>query len=203
MNAPLSTPPPTPSAAARPRRAALNGWMTAEEFQALPEYDGIGKRELVDGRVTEMSPPGYDHGSSQLSLGARLLAYVRANGLGNVVTEVGFVLQREPDIVRLPDIAFLRKDRLPSGRDGAKQVDGAPDLAIELLSPTDSLKEMEEKVDDYLAAGTGLVWLVNFRRQTVTIFRRGVAPKTLGLADNLDGEDVLPGFSMPVTELFN
>ncbi|MEM7806861.1 MAG: Uma2 family endonuclease [Planctomycetota bacterium] len=183
------------------RRKELNGWITAEEFEVVPEPEGCGKRELVEGKIVEMPPPGFDHGSRQSRVLRRLSDFVDQHDLGEVVVEVGFILARDPDVVRLPDVAFVPKNRVPSGEDRARNFAGAPTLAVEVVSPSDRSDDVESKVDEYLAAGTKVVWIVNSRRQTVTVYRRGVAPLTLGMADTLDSGDVLPGFSCKVSDI--
>ena len=161
--------------------------MTAEQLYDLPD-DGM-QYELVRGQLRVMEPPGAEHGWLAVRLGARLLAFVEARGLGAVFVESGYVLERGPDTVRGPDITFVRTDRLPSADRWHCFVEGAPDLAVEIRSPRDRRGEMEEKVGEYFAAGTSLVWVVDPARRSIAVRRP-------------DGGDVLPGFSLPLAELF-
>ena len=116
--------------------------------------------------------------------------------------EPDYIIARNPDSVLAPDIGFVRKDRiLVSGR-SVKFWPGAPDLAVEVLSPSDSALEVDEKTAEYLTAGTALVWVVNPKRRTVAIHRADRTVSLLSDGDVLDGEDVLPGFRFPVAEIF-
>lgn len=150
-----------------------------------------------------MAPTGFNHGSVAMNLGGPLHAYAKAKGLGVVVSaEAGFVLSREPDTVRAPDIGFVSAGRIPPGEETVKFWEGAPDLAVEVLSPSDTVDEIEEKVDDYLAAGTALVWVVNPRRKTVTVYRPSQQPTLLSENNDLSGDEVVPGFHIPVAAIF-
>jgi Uma2 family endonuclease len=103
--------------------------------------------------------------------------------------------------VRAPDAAFVTRERAERFADREKYFEGAPDLAAEVVSPGDSGREVAEKVGDYLAAGTRLVWVIDPRRRTVTVHRPGADPQTLGPDDLLEGGDLLPGFALPVSRL--
>ena len=173
---------------------------TVEDVAAMPET--AGRFELVRGELRPMMVPLYDHGFVVIEFGSRLLRFVRERDLGDVVTEVGFVFERDPDTLYLPDIAFVRADRRPSPDARRHHLEMAPDLAIEVLSPSNTANEIAEKVETYLRAGVRLVWLVNPTRQTVTVHTPDHVARTLFAADTLDGGDVLPGFSVRVGELF-
>jgi Uma2 family endonuclease len=150
--------------------------------------------------VLELTPPGWEHGSLQARLASHLGRWAEAGDAGAVVTAVGFVLARDPDTVRAPDVAFVRQERVPAPRhDG--YFEGAPDLAIEIRSPTDRNRRVADVMQDYLAAGTRLVWVVDPRAETVTEYRRGTAARTLNKADVLRDEDLLPGWSLAVATL--
>jgi Uma2 family endonuclease len=121
--------------------------MTADELLLLPKVDKL--YELVQGELITMSPAGYNHGAVGMSLATLLFAYVRTNNLGCVTgPHTGFVLARDPDTVRAPDISFVRQDRIPTPRP-VKYWDGAPDLAVEVLSPSDSATDMDAKDRHY------------------------------------------------------
>jgi Uma2 family endonuclease len=182
--------------------STASGLMTAEELWRLPD-DGT-RRELVRGELRTMAPAGYEHGKIETKLTWRLAEHVEKSKLGDVVgADTGFVLARDPDLVRAPDAAFVSRARLEQTRASKQFFPGPPDLAIEIVSPSDTLYEIDEKVDDYLAAGTLLVWVVNPRRRTVTVHRPGGQQVVLREADQLTGEDVVPGFACPVGSLFS
>jgi Uma2 family endonuclease len=150
-----------------------------------------------------MSPSGWRHGKITSRLNARLDSYVEAHDLGVVFgAETGFRLARDPDTVRAPDISFIAKHNLPQREPADGFWPGAPDLAVEVLAPGDRTGEVDEKIDAWLAAGCGAVWVVDPKLQTVTIYlsRNDVRVKTAG--ETLEGEPVVPGFSCVLRELF-
>lgn len=136
-----------------------------------------------------------------MQVGALLDAHVRRLGLGTVLVEAGYVLRRMPDTVRGPDVSFVSVARLPPDQIPETFIPGAPDLAVEVISPGSRWFEIEEKVADYLAGGARLVWLVDPRARGVVVRYPDRPPAVLSEADTLDGEDVVPGFTVPVTEL--
>jgi Uma2 family endonuclease len=161
------------------------------------------RRELIKGELRTMAPAGFEHGAVITNLAFLLAGHVKAKNLGLVLgAETGFVLSRNPDTVRGADIAFVSIARVPAGARPPGYFPGAPDLAVEVVSPGDTLSEVEDKVDDYLSAGTRLVWVVNPRRKTVTVHRPQAPPRLLGEADTLTGEDVVPDFRCGVAEIF-
>ncbi|MEJ7810989.1 MAG: Uma2 family endonuclease [Gemmatimonadaceae bacterium] len=176
--------------------------VTEDELFHMPDD---GKRyELVRGVLTVGEPPGAQHGSIAMRLGILLGHHALANRLGVVfAAETGFVLARDPDTVRAPDIAFVRKDRIPPGGPGPKYFDGAPDLAVEVLSPDDTVYEVEEKVEECLAAGVAAVWVINPKRRRVTVYESDVTHRVLHEGDALEGGDILPGFRCAVREIFD
>jgi Uma2 family endonuclease len=174
--------------------------MTAEDLLAMPKDDLF--HELLRGELITMAPAGFDHGDIGSELLSRLRPFVKASELGVVVgPDTGYVLSRSPDTVRAPDVSFVQSSRMPSQRP-AGYFPGAPDLAVEVLSPRDTVQEMEDKVDEYLSAGTQLVWVVNPRRQTVSVYRKDGTIAILRRDDRLDGESVVPGFALSLAELF-
>ncbi len=136
-----------------------------------------------------------------MRLGALLDHHVRAVGLGTVLVEAGYLLRRMPDTVRGPDISFLSVARLPPDQIPEAFIPGAPDLAVEIISPGSQWSEIQEKVADYLAGGARLVWLVDPRARRIVVHYPDRPPGVLTDRDRLDGEDVVPGFSLPVAEL--
>ena len=175
--------------------------MTADELLRMP-HDGY-RRELVAGELKTMTPTGFEHGEVILRLGGLLDAFVRQHGLGRVAGgDPGFVLTRDPDTVRAPDVAFIRKERLATNPAGPAFWRGAPDLAVEVMSPSDTVHQVDEKSKAWLAADTTMVWVVNPAWRTVTVYRSAADIKTLTEDDDLDGQDVLPGFRCRVSEIF-
>jgi Uma2 family endonuclease len=174
--------------------------VTAEELERFPSDDR--RYELVKGRVVRMSPVGSRHGGVTIGLAFLLVQHVRAHALGAVVTEVGFVLATKPDTVRAPDLAFIRRGRIPATGLPRGFWKGSPDLAVEVLSPDDTPSEVRTKVDEYLRYGVPLVLTVDPDEKTVAVFRANAAPATLGMDQQLDLSDVVPGFRCDVREIF-
>ena len=199
MTAATTSPPVATAAPAQPRGGV--GLLTAEEFLRLPEPPGAGKRELEYGRVVEMPPPDFGHAERQSELTTELVLYKRRTKLGRVITECGFILARNPDVVKLPDVAFVLETRISPDYDPDTYFDGPPDLAVEVLSKSETLTAALDKIDEYLGYGVRLCWLLNPRRRTLTVYRRGAAAVELGEAEQVDGGDVLPGFSCKVGDL--
>jgi Uma2 family endonuclease len=176
--------------------------VTADEFleMILPE----GKAELVRGEVRVTPPAGGPHGTAATNLVLLLGQYVRANGLGRVFADgFGYELIRLPHTVRVPDLSFVRADRLPEAGIGPGILKLAPDLAVEVLSPSEAAWTLEEKLDDYASAGTPLVWVVDPVRRTVMIVATNAPVRWLREGDALGGDDVIPGFSCGVSEIFD
>ena len=157
--------------------------------------------ELVGGRLVRVNPPNHEHGRIALDLGAELRRVVRANDLGHVVVESGYTLTRNPDTVRGPDVSFVRKGR-PNYPPASAFFVGSPDLAVEVRSPDDTIAELLGKAAEYLDAGAELVWIVDPEDATVRVLRRGAAMVTLGANDVLEGATTVPGFQLPLGELF-
>jgi Uma2 family endonuclease len=176
--------------------------VTADELLALPM--GLGKRyELVMGELRVMSPGGWRHGAVIGELHALLGGFVRTNRLGRVFgAETGFLLGRNPDTVRAPDFAFIAKEHLPLKDPVEAFWPGAPDLAVEVLSPGDRTGEIDEKIDAWLNAGCQAVWIVNPELQTVTIYRSRTDVSVVVAGEVLSGDPDVHGFSCPVDELF-
>ncbi len=175
--------------------------MTAAELLCLPD-DGL-RHELVAGELRTMAPGGGEHGWVTSDLHVSLAVHVRAQRLGRVfAAETGFLLATNPDTVRAPDVAFVRRERVRAvGRQPAYWP-GPPDLAIEVVSPGDRPREVAEKVATWLHYGTRMVIVVDPRRHTVAVHRPGQPVRVLSEDDVLDGEDVVPGWSLPVRGLF-
>ena len=181
--------------------AATTTLLTAEEFYRLPDKDG--KQELVQGEVIEKMPPGGEHGYLQVRLAGRMMAFVERDLSGFVVVETGFRLFKDPDTVRGPDIAFIAAARFPTGRLPKAFIEGAPDIAIEVVSPDDTAQEVADKVIEYLDAGARRVWVAYPSTQSVVVHLPDGSAQTLRGDDVLSGEDIFPGFEMRVRELFS
>jgi Uma2 family endonuclease len=174
--------------------------MTAEELIRMPD-DGM-RHELVKGEHRVMTPAGSEHGRISVRLGGRLDAHCEAQRLGCAFgAETGFIIGRDPDTVRAPDAAFVSVKRIPMTGVPQGYWKGPPDLAVEVISPSDTLLEVEENVDQWLDAGTTLVWVVNPRRRTVTVYRSRREVTILSESDELDGGEVVPGFKIRVSEI--
>ena len=175
--------------------------MTAEELLVMPD-DGY-RYELVRGELRKMAPASHAHGRQASRIGRRLGIFVEDNNLGETyAAETGFVLARNPDHVLAPDAAFVREERADDARDVSGYFPGAPDLAVEVISPSDRYIEVEEKVAEWLDAGTLMVIVVNPRNRTAQVHTAdGVIELTE--ADALDGGDVVPGWTMPVADIFS
>lgn len=180
--------------------AEVKTLVTAEQFNEMSFPDV--RTELVDGEIVQMSLPGYKHGRICSRIDLKLRSFVEAQGLGEVVTEVGFVLRRNPDMVRGPDIAFVSREKLQALGETSKFWPGPPDLAVEVLSPDDRASDVLRKVRDYLEAGTRLVWVADPETETVSAYRGLQQVRVYRSDEELPGEDVLPGFSLKVAEIF-
>jgi Uma2 family endonuclease len=176
--------------------------ITAEELLELPA--GMGKRyELVLGELRVTSPSGWRHGEVIANLQTILGMYIRQENLGKFFgAETGFQLARDPDTVRAPDFAFISRKHLPARTPTEAYWPGAPDLAVEVLSPGDRTGEVDEKIQEWLAAGAKAVWVVDPKLETVTIYESPTKIRIATATETLDGGAVLPGFFCSVGELF-
>jgi Uma2 family endonuclease len=177
--------------------------LTVEEYVKGPEDQDGRQEELVRGVVTCVrdDAPTYAHGATMRRVYHLLYDFVNAHRLGLVWVEGGFILERGPDTVRIPDIWFIRHDRVDMNVHPYPS--GAPDLSIEILSPSNRRKQVAERVADLLRTGSRLVWCINPKTRIVTIYRPDGTTQVLIETDTLSGEDVLPGFVCVVSELFD
>ena len=167
----------------------------------MPDDDS--KHELQAGILVSEPLPGSRHGRVTFRAAQLLGDHVRSHRLGVVYTnDTGFVLSRSPDTVRGPDVAFVSRERFERVGDVITAFPGAPDLAIEVLSPSNTPAAIHAKVADYLAAGTRLVWVVDSSAEAVVEYRALLSPRRLEEDDVLEGEEVVPGLSVRVGELF-
>ncbi len=172
---------------------------TERELMSLP--DNGNKYELVNGEII-MGPAGFEHGEIIMRLATALRVYAIQKKLGTVLdSSTGFWMKNGN--CRSPDISFIKKDRLKGFKSLPKGfIEGAPDLAIEVLSPTDSIENTHAKITEYFDSGAKLVWIINPEDQTVHIYHSKHPYKLLLPEDYIDGEDLIPGFSMKIAELF-
>jgi Uma2 family endonuclease len=175
--------------------------MTFEEFEAMPDD---GKRyELVDGELREMPPAGMEHGDVGTSLNAPLWFHVRERRLGRVFgPDTGFRIFPDRDIAYAPDASYVSNEQLATVEDYTKMGRLAPDLVVEVVSPSDRMADVLDKVRDYLLAGVRLVWVVEPRHRAVTAYPAIGEPVVYRENDILDGGDVLPEFRLTVAEIF-
>jgi len=187
---------------------AASDLMTAEELLIYPSH---GQRtELVAGRLVVREPAGYLHGRIASRVHARLTAFLEADQLARaaphplgeaLAAETGFTLQRSPDTVRAPDVAFVAWHRRPTETRGFAEL--APDLAVEVLSPGDRPGDVLAKVADWLDAGTEVVWVIDPERREARVYPADGNASILPECDALDGGSTLPGFTLPLAKLFD
>lgn len=176
--------------------------MTAEDLLVMPH--GGFRYELVKGILKKMSPTGKKHGSVTVKITVPLAQHAQTNRLGKVYgAETGFKIASDPDTVRAPDVSFISQKREEEIGDIDGFIPGPPDLAVEVVSPSDSYSEVEEKVLEWLEAGVRMVIVANPRKKTITVSRSLNDIKVLTENDTLSGEDVLPGWILPVKGIFD
>lgn len=190
-------------ATAAKEESGAPGPTTVEELLAWPNAPA---GEIVDGVWVPRDRDGVTgarlpHGLVASEIDFLLRGYGKAQRAGRSVTEISFLLRRRPDLTRCPDVAFLTAARLVDGFTNGI-FEGAPDLAVEVLSPSNTPSDVRRKVDDYLRYGSRLVWVVDSTARSVVVHTRGGLPRTLRSADVLDGGDVLPGFSAVTSAVF-
>lgn len=174
---------------------------TAEEL--LAASTDLGRCELVRGELIMMTPGKGRHAAIGARITRALVNFADASGLGEVFdSSAGYVVSRNPDTVREPDVSFLGVERLKE-QDLDAFLEGAPDLAVEVLSPTNTTAEMREKMADYFRSGCRVVWIVDPLRRSVAVHRPKAAPVVLTEDDTLTEAELLPGFSLPVREIFS
>lgn len=174
--------------------------ITAEVFGQMPDNDL--RQELIDGKVFEMSPPKRKHGRIAMRIGASLSNHVQQARLGETyAAETGFLLRRNPDTVRAPDASFVRRERLEGVSDEG-YFEGAPDLVVEVLSPDDRASYAQTKALQWLDGGARMVIVLDPAKRVATIWRDRKNIRLLTDLETLEGEDVLPGWSLTLAELF-
>ena len=175
--------------------------LTAEQFAALP-LAGL-RSELIEGELHTIPPTFEDHGEITMRLSVILGQYVLGQQLGKLyAAETGFLIERNPDTVRAPDIAFIQQSRLPAARSAPRWVPIIPDLVVVVVSAHDRPAEVGAKVAIWLAAGVRMVWVVSPQAHTIESHRLATPATTLSESDMLDGGEVISGFSAAVADIF-
>ena len=176
--------------------------MTADDLLRLSSRGVRG--ELIRGVLCETMAAGYAHGKIVVNLVLLLGNFVAPRKLGSLTaSDSGVWLERDPDTVREPDIAFFSVEKIPLGAMDSGYVEAVPDLVVEVASPSDSPRDLNDKARMWLSYGTRLVWVVRPDARAVDVYRPGSAAATLGGEDTLDGLDALPGFTCPVRSVFD
>ncbi len=174
--------------------------LTAEEFFLVPDPGDGSQQELVRGEIITMPPPGGMHGVSCLKTGRRIGNFVEDNDRGTVAcNDTGFITERDPDSVRGPDISYWSKERLKEVPVGYIEI--SPDMLAEVLSPSNTSKQIRIKLKEYFAKGVRLVWVIAPEDRTLTIYRTPDEGRVLHETATVTGEDVLPGFTCRVSDL--
>ena len=175
--------------------------MTADEFYELCR-DGR-PRELVRGEVVDLMPPSYDHGRTAGRINQRLQNWIDDRGADDDCgVEAGFVVEEGPDTVRGPDVFYVRAENRPPAEQRRRFVRMSPDLAVEVVSPSNTARELRDKTAEYFAAGTSMVWLVFPERREIFVHTPDGHIRMFGPDATLEGLALLPGFSHPVTDMF-
>ena len=177
--------------------------ITAKEFAIMTHDDA--RRELVNGELIELSPPpGQIHGETQLKTGMVLYGFVEPLGLGRVSTETGYRIAANPDTVRAPDVAFVSARKIAQTRRPRERgyLPFAPDIAVEVASPSDTESEMRRRALMWLEAGSGQAWILYPDTLSARVYRSPSDATDLGPDDILDAAPVLDGFRAKVSDLF-
>jgi Uma2 family endonuclease len=163
---------------------------------------GYDHCELIAGEIVRMAPAYFEHGDIAMAIGGPMRVFVDQQKLGRVLSaEAGFIISRGPDTVLAPDVSFVRRTRVPKGR-RTFFFEGAPDLAVEVMSPSDRISQVRAKAARWIAAGAEAVWVVNPSKRAIEVHRAGSAIQQFSGGDILRDESLLPGFSVDVTSVF-
>ena len=173
--------------------------VTPDEFLRMPEAEG--RFELVRGELRSMNPTNFTHFRVRDNVSYPISRFVRERKLGVVGGEGGFELEFGQTVLA-PDVAFVRADRVPPEDQQFGWTPLAPDFVAEVLSPSNSAQETNERVLIYLEAGVRLVWIVDPRHRTVAVYWPDRTARIFVVGETLAGGDVLPGFTLPVAEVF-
>jgi Uma2 family endonuclease len=176
--------------------------ITAEDLEAMGS-EAEKRYELIDGILVAVEGVGGRHGGINIELASNLRNHIRPRKLGWLFSaDTRFLIQRNPDLVQMPDISFIRADRIPPQGLWEGIIPIAPDMATEIASPGDTGAEVRRKIQRFLDAGTRLAWIVWPRQRAVSVLRPGQPEMWLTEDDELDGGDVIPGFKLPIASIF-
>ncbi|MCX7049158.1 MAG: Uma2 family endonuclease [Candidatus Sumerlaeota bacterium] len=172
---------------------------TAEDFWQFASKDDYWG-ELIEGEVFDLTPPGFEHGMISGKITKKVGHFAEINKLGEILTDCGFILTRNPDSVRAPDVSFIRAEKIAKART-PRFSEIPPDLAVEVISPSDSYSAVVKKARMYLQAGVEEVWIVSLSTRTIEIFRSLTESKIIDEFGAIESP-LLPGLSLPVREIF-
>ena len=193
------------TASTRPRVEINERLYTEADLAAMPSDLPSGPvwYELDDGRLITMTPAGVEHGSYEMRIGAAFYEQGEKKGLGRACTgEVGIVLRRKPPRIVGADVAFIAKRSLPMKKSRSGYLETMPEVVVEVLSPNDTKAYVNRKISDYLDAGVGQVWIADPARREIVIHRRNAQPQSFTENDVLKSHDPIPGFKLPLAEVF-
>lgn len=193
-------------------RSAREGWQHMAVQQArrltvedLYVMDDLPERfEVIRGEIVEMTPPIWRHTSIGARVNKALILWLENHPIGEAVVEGGYVFSRDPLMMLIPDVSFLSAERIPSDEESDRILETIPELVIEVISPSDRASRVNAKVMTYLETGVKLVWVIDPPSKTATVHaaaRPGLS-HILHVGEALDGEDILPGFSLPIAVIF-
>jgi Uma2 family endonuclease len=173
---------------------------TAHDLECLPNDV---RYELIRGELRLMPNNSAEHGNVTFDFSLDVGLFVREHDLGRCfAAETRFTIEKDPDTTLAPDFAFVSKERLPDPIPAKGYLELAPDIVLETVSPNDTKREVNLKVAQWLRAGTRIVWVLHPSARTLTVHRAGETPRVLGAEETLTGEEVLPGFEMPLRKIF-
>ena len=176
--------------------------ITADDLLRL--YSEGVRGELIRGELCETMPTGGKHGEVVANMVISIGTHVKSRRLGRLAaSDSGVLLERDPDTVREPDIAYISAERLPLDVEVTGYYEVVPDLVVEITSPSDTRSAVTDKALMWLSYGARMVWTVNPESRSVDVYRAGERAVTLREADTLNGLDILPGFDLPVRDIFD
>lgn len=189
----------------RPSPEVPTRLFTVADLAAMPTElpSGPISYELANGRLVMMSPTGDPHSAVQAMFCACLVNQGVSKGYGKVRSELGVILSRNPDSLLVPDVAFFTTKSLPLKKTREDFVETIPDIVVEIRSKNDSLAYLERKIEAFLAAGVTLAWLADPAAKTIRVYRRDSELLVLNDSDTLTADEIIPGFSFPVGNLFS
>lgn len=175
--------------------------MTAEEFMQLPDEDGF-RHELINGEVIRMPSRGFPHSRTATRLMLALGQFVMQHELGEVFGELGVKLSVNPDTVLGPDVSFVEKQRLDAAGETEGYWLGPPDLAVEVLSPSDRPSKVHKRIDSLFGYGVKQLWVVSPKKRTIAVYRSPSDSISFSGSDELEADDILPGFRLSLDQIF-